>query len=179
MLEVMRILKASGLPLRRTIRIGLWTGEEQGLIGSNHHVATNYWNQDAGTAKAENEKISVYFNLDNGGGAIRGVYAQANEAVMPIFADWMTHVDSDSISVRHVTVNSTGSTDHVSFDRAGIPGFQFIQDPLEYGTRTHHSSQDFYERLVATDMRYNAVVIATFAYLAANRDQLLPRKPIE
>ena len=105
------------------------------------------------------------------------MYAQANEGVVAVFRDWMRALDSDSISVRHVSINSTGSTDHVAFDRAGIPGFQFIQDPLEYGTRTHHSNQDFYERLQPADMRHNAVVMAAFVYLAANRDQPLPRKP--
>jgi hypothetical protein len=174
MMEAMRILKATGLPLRRTVRMALWTGEEQGLIGSREYVAQHF-----GTAeqpKPAHGRVTAYFNQDNGGGAIRGVYTQGNRQVMPIFAEWIKALDSDSISVRHLTINSTGSTDHVSFDRAGIPGFQFIQDPLEYGTRTHHSSQDFYERLQPADMRHNAVVLAAFVYLAANRDEPLPRK---
>lgn len=174
-MEAMRILKASGLPMRRTVRMALWTGEEQGLIGSREYV-TKHFGAD-GAAKPGHAKVSAYFNQDNGGGAIRGVYAQANQGVVDIFKEWMKSLDSDSISVRHVSINSTGSTDHVSFDRVGIPGFQFIQDPLEYGTRTHHSNQDFYERLQPADMRHNAVVMAAFVYLAANRDQLLPRKP--
>jgi Zn-dependent M28 family amino/carboxypeptidase len=176
MLEAMRILKASGVPLRRTVRIGLWTGEEQGLIGSRQYVAKHF-----GTAAApgpDREKFSVYFNQDNGGGAIRGVFAQSNAAVMPIFTEWMKVLDSDSISVRTVTIRNTGSTDHASFDGAGLPGFQFVQDPMEYSTRTHHSSQDFYERLVPTDMRHNSVAVAVFAFLAANRDQKFPRKPV-
>jgi hypothetical protein len=174
MMEAMRILKASGVPLRRTVRIGLWTGEEQGLIGSRHHVETHF-----GTAqqpKPGHARLSAYFNQDNGGGAIRGVWAQGNTDVIPIFREWLKVLDSDSITVRHLTQLNTGATDHVSFDRAGLPGFQFIQDPMEYSTRTHHSSQDFYERLVPADMRHNAVVVAVFAYLAANRDQPLPRK---
>ena len=174
MMEAMRILKATGLPMRRTVRMALWTGEEQGLIGSREYVAQHFGTAQA--PKPEHGKVTAYFNQDNGGGAIRGVYTQGNRAVMPIFAAWMKALDSDSITVRHLTINSTGSTDHVSFDRAGIPGFQFIQDPIEYGTRTHHSSQDFYERLQPADMRHNAVVLATFVYLAANREQPLPRK---
>jgi hypothetical protein len=176
-MEAMRILKASGLPMRRTVRMALWTGEEQGLIGAREYVDAHF-----GTAAAPrpaHRKVSAYFNQDNGGGAIRGIYAQGNEAVVPIFKEWMKPLDSDSITVRHVTLNSTGSTDHVAFDRAGIPGFQFIQDPIEYFTRTHHSSQDFYERLQPADMRHNAVVLATFVYLAANRDEPLPRKAPE
>lgn len=175
MLEAMRILKATGVPLRRTVRIGLWTGEEQGLIGSRQYVAEHFGN--AAAPKPAHEKFSVYFNQDNGGGAIRGVWAQGNSAVIPIFREWLRAVDSDSIPARSVTIRNTGSTDHASFDAAGLPGFQFIQDPMEYSTRTHHSSQDFYERLVPTDMRHNAVTVAVFAFLAANRDERLPRKP--
>jgi Zn-dependent M28 family amino/carboxypeptidase len=174
MMEAMRILKASGVPLRRTVRIALWTGEEQGLIGSREYVTTHFGT--AASPKPAHRRVSAYFNVDNGGGAIRGVYAQGNEAVVPIFKQWLAAIDSDSITARTVTINSTGSTDHVSFDRAGIPGFQFIQDPMDYGTRSHHSSQDFFERLVPADMRHNAVAVATFVYLAANRDAPLPRK---
>lgn len=177
MLEVMRILKATGVPLKRTVRIGLWTGEEQGLIGSRQYVATHF-----GTAtepKPDQKKLSVYFNQDNGEGAIRGFWAQGNAAAIPIFREWMKAVDSDSISVRTATIRTTGSTDHVSFDGAGIPGFQFLQDPMEYSTRTHHSSQDFYERLEPRDMMHNAVTIATFVYLAANRAEMFPRKPLQ
>jgi Zn-dependent M28 family amino/carboxypeptidase len=174
MMEAMRILKASGVPLRRTVRIALWTGEEQGLIGSREYVTTHFGT--AASPKPAHRRVSAYFNVDNGGGAIRGVYAQGNEAVVPIFKQWLAAIDSDSITARTVTINSTGSTDHVSFDRVGIPGFQFIQDPMDYGTRTHHSSQDFFERLVPADMRHNAVAVATFVYLAANRDAPLPRK---
>lgn len=173
-MEAMRILKESGVPLRRTVRLGLWTGEEQGLIGSRHHVAAHYGSADE--PKPGHARVSVYLNIDNGGGAIRGIYAQGSAGVVGLFRDWFRWVDSDSISVRHVTVLNTGGTDHLSFDRAGIPGFQFIQDPIEYGTRTHHSSQDFYDRLVPADMKHNAVVIATLVYLAANAEDLVPRK---
>ncbi|MHB1223530.1 MAG: M28 family peptidase, partial [Gemmatimonadaceae bacterium] len=113
----------------------------------------------------------------NGAGAIRGVWAQGNPAAAPIFDRWLRALDGDSTtSARHVTLANTGSTDHISFDRAGIPGFQFLQDPMEYSTRTHHSSQDFYERLVPADMIHNAVIVAAFVYLAANRDEAFPRK---
>ncbi len=173
-MEVMRILKASGVSLRRTVRLGLWTGEEQGLIGSRQHVAATYGS--AAEPRPVHEKASVYLNIDNGGGAVRGIYAQGNAGVVGLFRDWFRWVDSDSISVRHVTLLNTGGTDHLSFDRAGIPGFQFIQDPMEYSTRTHHSSQDFYERLVPADMKHNAVVIATLVYLAANAEERIPRK---
>jgi Zn-dependent M28 family amino/carboxypeptidase len=175
MLEAMRILKATGLPLRRTVRIGLWTGEEQGLIGSRAYVAEHF-----GTAqqpKADHGKVSVYFNQDNGAGAIRGVWAQSNPAVVPIFDAWLRALDvNPATSARAITLANTGSTDHIAFDAAGIPGFQFLQDPMEYSTRTHHSSQDFYERLVPEDMMHNAVIVAAFVYLAANRDEALPRK---
>lgn len=176
MLEAMRILKATGVQLKRTVRIGLWTGEEQGLIGSRQYVAEHFGTNAA--PKDDHKRIAAYFNQDNGGGAIRGVFAQGNAAVMPIFNSWLKALDSDSISVRTVTARNTGSTDHVAFDAAGLPGFQFVQDPMEYGTRTHHSSQDFFERLVPTDMKHNAVTVAVFAFLAANRDMPLPRKPV-
>lgn len=176
MMEVMRILKETGVPLRRTVRIGLWTGEEQGLIGSRMYTRAHYWDTTANAPKPAHEKFSVYFNLDNGAGAIRGVYTQGNERIAPIFRDWLKHVDSDSITVRHVSLNSTGGTDHLAFDGVGLPGFQFIQDPIEYYTRTHHSNQDLFERLQPADMRHNSVVIATFAYLAANANERMPRK---
>lgn len=175
MLEAMRILKATGLPLRRTVRIGLWTGEEQGLIGSRAYVAEHF-----GTAQQPrpgHEKVSVYFNQDNGAGAIRGVWAQSNPAAVPIFDSWLRALDVDpATSARAVTLANTGSTDHIAFDAAGIPGFQFLQDPMEYSSRTHHSSQDFYERLVPEDMMHNAMIVAAFVYLAANRDEAFPRK---
>ncbi|NJD11939.1 MAG: M20/M25/M40 family metallo-hydrolase [Gemmatimonadetes bacterium] len=178
MMEAMRILKTLNLPLRRTVRIGLWMGEEQGLIGSREYVTAHYGDRATMQLKPEHAKFDAYFNVDNGGGAIRGIYLQGNAAAGPIFAQWMRPLNSDSISVGPVAPGPTGGTDHQSFDAVGLPAFQFIQDPLEYNTRTHHSSQDLYERIPAADMKHNAVVLATFAYLAANRDELLPRKPL-
>jgi hypothetical protein len=178
MMEAMRILKATGLPMRRTVRIGLWTGEEQGLIGSREYVADHFGDRATMELLPEHETFSAYYNVDNGTGAIRGVYLQGNQAVAPIFADWMTMLHSDSISVGHLFPGNTGGTDHLSFDAVGLPGFQFIQDPVEYGSRTHHSSQDVYERIQEVDMKHNAVVVATFVYLTANRDELMPRKPL-
>jgi len=178
MIEAMRILKASGLPLRRTVRIGLWTGEEQGLIGSRMYVTEQFGTRDSTGlhAKPAHEKFSAYYNVDNGTGAIRGVYLQGNEAVRPVFQAWIEPFRD--LGMRAVTIRNTGGTDHQSFDRVGLPGFQFIQDPVEYGTRTHHSNQDVYERIQADDMKKNAVIVASFVYLTANRDEKLPRKPV-
>jgi hypothetical protein len=176
MMEAMRILKTLNLPMRRTVRIALWTGEEQGLLGSRAYVAQHFGSN--GALKPEQSKVSAYYNVDNGTGAIRGIYLQGNAAVGPIFAEWMRPLTSDSITVTHIAPGNTGGTDHQSFDAVGIPGFQFIQDPIEYGTRTHHSSQDVYERVQPMDMKHNAVAVATFVYLTANRDDMLPRKPL-
>jgi Zn-dependent M28 family amino/carboxypeptidase len=178
MMEAMRILKATGLPLRRTVRIGLWTGEEQGLIGSREYVTEHFGDRATMQLKPEHAKFSAYYNVDNGTGAIRGIYLQGNSAAGPIFAQWMRALHSDSISVGHIAGGNTGGTDHQSFDAVGLPGFQFIQDPVEYGSRTHHSSQDVYERIQAVDMKHNAVAVATFVYLTANRDELIPRRPL-
>ena len=177
MMEAMRILKTIGLPLRRTVRIGLWTGEEQGLIGSREYVTAHFGDRASMELKPEHAKFSAYYNVDNGTGAIRGIYLQGNSAVGPIFSQWMRVLNSDSISVGHIAPGNTGGTDHQSFDAVGLPGFQFIQDPVEYNTRTHHSSQDVYERIQEVDMKHNAVAVATFVYLTANRHDLLPRKP--
>ncbi len=178
MMEAMRILKATGLPLRRTVRIGLWTGEEQGLIGSRAYIAEHFGDRATMELLPDHEKFSAYFNVDNGTGAIRGIYLQGNRAVGPIFARWMTALTSDSISVGHIAPGNTGGTDHLAFDAVGLPGFQFIQDPVEYGSRTHHSSQDVFERIQEVDMKHNAVAVAAFVYLTANRDELLPRKSL-
>jgi hypothetical protein len=178
MMEAMRILKTLGLPMRRTVRIGLWTGEEQGLIGSREYVTAHFANRQDMQLKPEHAKFSAYYNVDNGTGAIRGIYLQGNSAVGSIFSQWMRVLNSDSISVGHIAPGNTGGTDHQSFDAVGLPGFQFIQDGVEYGSRTHHSSQDLYERIQATDMKHNAVAVAAFVYLTANRAELLPRKPL-
>jgi hypothetical protein len=178
MLEAMRILKASGVRLRRTVRLGLWTGEEQGLLGSRAYVRDNFGTRDSTGlhARPAHEKFSAYFNMDNGTGAFRGVYLQGNEAVRPVFEQWM--VPLRDLGMRVTTIRNTGGTDHLAFDAVGLPGFQFIQDPVEYSTRTHHSNQDVWDRLQEGDMKKNAVIAATFAYLAANRAEKLPRKPV-
>jgi len=184
----MRILKASGVPMRRTVRIALWNGEEQGLIGSRLYVAQHFGNiRGAGPAPPagqtatlapitpEHGKLSGYFNVDNGTGAIRGVYLQNNAAMAPIFRSWMEPLRN--LGATHIAPGNTGSTDHVSFDTAGLPGFQFVQDTVEYNVFTHHTNLDTYDQLQPEDMRRNATIVATFVYLAANRDELLPRKP--
>jgi carboxypeptidase Q len=176
MMEAMRILKQSGLPLRRTVRIGLWGGEEQGLLGSRQYVTETFADRATMTLKPAHAKFSGYFNVDNGTGAIRGIYLQGNEAVAPIFDAWMKPFNNLGMST--LTIRDTGGTDHQAFDAVGLPGFQFIQDPVEYGTRTHHSNMDVYERIQEEDMRKNAVIVASFVYLTANRDQALPRKPL-
>jgi hypothetical protein len=176
MMEAMRILKQSGLKLRRTVRIGLWGGEEQGLIGSRQYVTQQFGDRATMALKPAHAKFAGYFNVDNGTGAIRGVYLQGNEAVAPIFDAWMKPFNNIGMST--LTIRDTGGTDHQAFDAVGLPGFQFIQDPVEYSTRTHHSNMDTYERIQEEDMRKNAVIVASFVYHAANREQLLPRKPL-
>jgi hypothetical protein len=176
MMEAMRILKASGVRLRRTVRIGLWGGEENGLIGSREYVSATFANAQDMVLKPAHAKFAGYFNVDNGTGAIRGVYLQGNEAVAPIFDAWMKPFAN--LGMRTITVRDTGGTDHQSFDRVGLPGFQFIQDEVEYDTRTHHSNMDTFERIQEADMKQNAVIVASFVYHAANREDKLPRKPL-
>jgi len=173
---VMRILKQSGLKLRRTVRIGLWTGEEQGLLGSKAYVKEHFADPETMQLKPEHAKVSGYFNVDNGTGIIRGVYLQGNEAVAPIFESWMEPFKN--LGMTTLTIRNTGGTDHLSYDAVGLPGFQFIQDEIEYDTRTHHSNMDVYERIQNDDMMRNAVIVASFIYNAANRDDKLPRKPL-
>jgi len=196
MMEAVRILKALDIHPRRTIRIGLWSGEEEGLLGSQGYVEHHFGSRppmddpnmkgmptllrrDAGpvTVKPEQAKVSAYFNVDNGSGKIRGVYLQENEAVAPIFEAWMRAFKD--LGMTTLSMRNTGGTDHLSFDAAGIPGFQFIQDPIEYETRTHHSNMDVYDRLQPEDLKQISVIVASFVYDAAMRDQMLPRKPIE
>ncbi|MDE3154959.1 MAG: M20/M25/M40 family metallo-hydrolase [Acidobacteriota bacterium] len=176
MMEAMRILKESGVKLRRTVRLALWTGEEEGLLGSKAYVLQHFGDPKTMALKPEQAQVSAYFNVDNGTGAIRGVYLQGNEAVAPIFARWMEPFHD--LGMRTLTIRNTGGTDHLSFDAVGIPGFQFIQDPIEYQTRTHHSNMDLYDRVQPGDMMKNAVIVASFVYDAATRDDLLPRKPL-
>jgi hypothetical protein len=193
MMEAMRILKQSGVKLRRTVRIGLWNAEEEGLIGSRVYVQQHYGGAAGGrgggggaaggqqtpppapTYTPEHAKFAGYFNIDNGTGAIRGIYLQGNQAVAPIFRQWIEPFRQ--IGMTTVTIANTGGTDHQSFDGAGLPGFQFIQDEVEYNAMTHHTNLDSYERLQPEDMRRNATIAAGFAFLAANRDEKLPRKP--
>jgi len=196
MMEAVRILKALDIHPRRTIRIGLWSGEEEGLLGSQFYVEHHFGSRppmddpltkgmptlihrEAGdvTLKPEQAKVSAYFNVDNGTGKIRGIYLQENEAVAPIFQAWMEPFKD--LGMTTLTMRNTGGTDHLSFDAVGIPGFQFIQDPIEYETRTHHSNMDVYDRLQPDDLKQAAVIVASFVYEAAQRDQMLPRKPIE
>lgn len=201
MMEAMRILKVSGVKLRRTVRIGLWTGEEQGLLGSRNYVSAHFGTAGGrgggagagggrGAAGAPGaapaapagptllpdwNKFAGYFNIDNGTGAIRGIYLQQNQAVAPIFREWMEPFKS--IGMTHINPGNTGGTDHQSFDAIGLPGFQFIQDEVEYNSMTHHTNLDSYERIQPEDMRRNATIAAAFAFLAANRDEKLPKKP--
>jgi carboxypeptidase Q len=188
-MEAVRILKALGVKPRRTIRIALWSGEEQGLLGSRAYVAQHFAEIQPPTGqtgqtgqtgpiitKPEHSKFSAYFNLDNGTGKIRGVYLQGNEAVRPIFRAWL--VPFRDLGAATLTIHNTSGTDHLAFDRVGLPGFQFIQDPIEYDTRTHHSNMDVYERIQADDMKQAAVIMAAFVYNAAMRDEKLPRKPM-
>ncbi len=176
MMEAVRILKASGLKPRRTIRIALWGEEEEGLHGSRNYVKNHFADPATMQLKPDHEKLAAYFNLDNGAGKIRGIYAQGNEAVQPIFTAWLQPFADMGAST--VTLRNTGSTDHVAFDAVGLPGFQFIQDGLDYFARTHHSNQDTYDRLVADDLKQASVVVASFVYNTAMRDQKLPRKPL-
>ncbi len=189
-MEAVRILKTLGLQPRRTIRVALWTGEEQGIYGSEAYVKQHFGEKvkpEAGakpapgaptrvTVKPEYAKLSAYFNLDNGAGKIRGVYLQGNEAVRPIFRQWLAPFKD--LGATTLTAENTGSTDHVSFDDIGLPGFQFIQDELEYFSRTHHSTQDVFERAPAEDMQQAATIMAAFVYQTAMREELLPRKPV-
>jgi Zn-dependent M28 family amino/carboxypeptidase len=214
-MEAVRILATLKLPMRRTVRIGLWSGEEQGLMGSKAYVSKHlgYYktnssssssspssstirtpkdesNQERSSAQSSTnapprrklarehdyEKFSAYFNLDNGAGRIRGVYLQGNEGVRPMFRRWLApfaDLDADTI-----TLSNTGGTDHQSFDAIGLPGFQFIQDPLDYGSRTHHSNEDVFDRVPPDDLKQCATIIAAFLYDAANAPDKLPRKPL-
>ena len=176
MMEAVRILQAAGLRPRRTVRIALWSGEEQGLLGSRAYVQNHLADRTTIERTPAYDKFSAYFNVDNGTGAIRGVYLQGNEAVAPIFQRWMAPFNNLGMST--LAIRNTGGTDHLAFDAVGLPGFQFIQDPVEYSTRTHHSNMDVYERVQAVDMMNNAVIVAAFVYNAAMREERLPREPM-
>jgi Zn-dependent M28 family amino/carboxypeptidase len=206
-IEALRILQTLGLKPRRTIRIGLWSGEEQGLLGSRAYVSQHFAKRlgpeprfggggppAAGATaepqtppqfeiKPEHEKFAGYFNLDNGTGKIRGIYLQGNDDVRPIFRAWFAPFKdlvgtSKGNSVATISISNTGGTDHQSFDGVGLPGFQFIQDPLDYGSRTHHSELDVYDHVEPGDLMQASAIMASFVYNAANREQPLPRKPL-
>ena len=170
MMEAMRILKASGVRPRRTIRLALWSAEEQGLLGSAAYVKQHF------TGAAAQSRLSCYFNLDNGTGRIRGIYTQGNEAVNSLFAQWLAPFQD--LGAQTVSGRKAYGSDHTSFDAAGLPGFQFIQDPIDYLSRTHHTNQDTFDRLLPEDLKQAAVVVAAFAYNAAMLPELLPRKPL-
>ena len=204
-MEAMRIIQALGLKPRRTIRIALWSGEEQGLLGSRAYVAEHFGKMEAPATpagagngngngspasptpvlvtKPDYEKLSAYFNLDNGTGKVRGVYLQGNEAVRPLFRQWLMAFrdrpeDKTVWGASTLSISNTGGTDHLAFDAIGLPGFQFIQDEIEYDTRTHHSNQDVFDRIQGDDMKQAATIMAAFVYNAAMLDQKLPRKPM-
>ncbi len=176
MMEVMRILKTLNIQPRRTIRMALWGGEEQGLYGSFGYVKKHYGDPANMQLSPEQQNISAYYNLDNGSGKIRGVYLQNNEKVRGIFSEWLKPFAD--MGATGITSSNTGSTDHISFDAVGIPAFQFIQDPLEYETRTHHTNMDTYDHLFIEDLQQAAVVVAAFVYNTAMRSEMLPRKPL-
>ena len=173
MIEAMRILKAIDFKPKRTIRIALWSSEEQGLFGSKGYVKEHFADADL-QPKAEHEKLSAYYNLDNGTGTIRGVYTQGNTAVQEIFQSWLAPFED--LGAKTVTVNNTGGTDHLAYDGVGLPGFQFIQDPMDYNTRTHHSNMDTFDRLVEEDLKKSATIVASFVYHTSERVDKLPRK---
>lgn len=194
-MEAVRIIQASGLKPRRTIRVGLWSGEEEGLLGSRGYVKNHFGEVVAPTpqlvatppaqgapppqghlvTKPEYEKFDAYFNLDNGTGKIRGVYMQGNAGVWPIFRQWLAPFGQ--MGAQTLSMSNTGGTDHLAFDAIGLPGFQFIQDEIEYDTRTHHSNQDVFDRIQGDDMKQAATIMAAFVFQTAQRDEKLPRKP--
>ena len=175
-MEALRILKACNVKMRRTVRLALWTGEEEGLLGSRAYVMDHFADRNTMDLKPDDAKLSAYFNVDNGTGKIRGIYLQDNEALRPIFEKWMEPFRPEGMTT--LSARGTNGTDHVSFDEVGLPGFQFIQDPIEYETRTHHTNMDVYERIQAADLKQMAVIVASFVYMTADADQLLPRKPL-
>jgi hypothetical protein len=175
-MEVMRILKSANLKMDRTVRMALWGGEEEGLLGSAAYVKEHFADPTEMKPTAEHGKLSGYFNIDNGTGRIRGIYLQGNEMARPIFESWFTALKD--LTPGAVTIRNTGGTDHQSFDSVGLPGFQFIQDPMDYGTRTHHSNMDVYDRIQQQDMEQMAVIEAAFVYNAATRAEKLPRKDL-
>jgi carboxypeptidase Q len=176
MIEAMRILKTLELPMDRTVRMALWGGEEQGLLGSRAYVTQHFADRADMKLKPEHAKLAGYFNVDNGSGKIRGVYLQGNDAMRPVFEAWFKPFED--LGAGTISIRNTTGTDHQSFDAVGLPGFQFIQDGLEYNSRTHHSNMDVYDRVQRADLAQMAAIVASFVYLAANREEMLPRKPL-
>jgi carboxypeptidase Q len=181
MMEAMRLIKQLGISPRRTIRVALWGGEEQGLLGSKNYVKRVYGSRldksypyDSLQLTPAAEKFSVYFNMDNGNGKYRGIYAQGNEKVEPIFRSWLSPFVK--MGAATVTLKNTSGTDHLTFDALNLPGFQFIQDPIEYGSRTYHTNMDVFDKAVEGDLKHNAIITAFFAWQAANRDERIPRR---
>jgi carboxypeptidase Q len=178
MIEAIRILKAIDFKPKRTIRIALWSSEEQGLFGSRGYVRDHFAEVKQGdtvfTIKPEHQKLAGYYNLDNGTGTIRGIYLQGNSAVKDIFQSWLAPFED--LGAKTITIGNTGGTDHLAYDGVGLPGFQFIQDPMDYNTRTHHSNQDTFDRLVEDDLKKSATIVASFVYHTSERAEKLPRK---
>lgn len=175
-LEAFRILKALDLRMDRTVRLALWTGEEQGLLGSKAYVKEHFANPDTMETKPQHATLCAYFNLDNGSGKIRGVYLQQNDMLRPLFRAWLEPFHD--LGATTLAIRNTTGTDHLSFNAVGLPGFQFIQDRLEYSTRTHHSNMDLYDKVQAKDLMQASAIMASFVYHAATRPEMLPRKPL-
>lgn len=176
MMEAMRLLKTLNLKMDRTVRMALWSGEEEGLLGSKAYVKEHFGDPESMKLTAEQAKLDGYFNVDNGSGKIRGIYLQGNDMCRPIFEQWFKAFND--MDAGAITIRNTGGTDHLSFDAVGLPGFQFVQDELEYSTVTHHSNMDLYDHVSPNDLKQAATIVAAFVYLTANRPEMLPRKPL-
>ena len=176
MMEAVRILTKLGIKPRRTIRIALWSAEEEGDLGSANYVKNHFADRTDMVLKPDHDKVSAYYNIDNGTGKIRGIYLQSNEKAGPIFTQWLAPFHD--LGATTVTIRNTTSTDHESFDNVGIPGFQFIQDDIDYEARTWHTNQDTYDKIIPADMMQMATIVASFVYNTAQRDEMIPRKPL-
>ena len=175
-MEAARILKTLDLKMDRTVRMALWGGEEEGLLGSKAYVKEHFGDPQTMKLAGEHSKLAGYFNYDNGTGKIRGIYLQGNDMVRPVFEAWMAPFKD--LGMTTVSIRNTGGTDHLSYDAVGLPGFQFIQDPMEYSTRTHHSNMDVYDHIQPGDLMQASAIMASFVYNTAMRDEMLPRKPL-
>ncbi len=176
MIEVMRILKTLNLKMDRTVRLALWSGEEEGLLGSRAYVKAHFGDPDTMKLGPEHSKLAGYFNVDNGTGKIRGIYLQGNEMMRPIFESWFAPFKD--LGAGTISIRNTGGTDHLSFDGVGLSGFQFIQDPIEYNTLAHHSNMDVYDHIQKGDLMQISAIVASFVYNTATREEMLPRKPL-